>query len=189
MRIFLAIDLPDSVKNRIMELEKKLTLYSKFIRLSKSDNLHFTVKFLGEQNDFSVSSIKEKVKKTINDIEAFEININKSGIFGSLKYPKILWLGENNVNFINFSQTVNYALDVFRHEEKSPVCHLTIGRIKNMPVKDVITALNICKSFVDKNNLRFSVDSVYLYESKLLRSGAVYKKIGKFHMKERVYDG
>jgi len=183
MRVFLAVELPNQIKNSIKELMHKIEPYSRYIKLTPINNLHFTLKFLGEQNDFSMEKIKETAKNEIEKMDAFEINIDKSGIFGNIKNPKIVWLGQDNKEFILSAKRINKALDAFRFEPKPPVCHLTIGRIKRISVADMTEVLNICKDFVNKNNLRFCVSRVYLYKSILSRNGAIYEKIENFKMK------
>ncbi len=183
MRVFLAIELPNQIKNSLKELMYKMEPYSKYIKLTPTNNLHFTLKFLGEQNDLSIERIKETAKKEIEQIEAFNINIDKSGIFGSIKNPKIVWLGQDNANFVSSATRINSALEMFRFEPKPPVCHLTIGRIKRISAGDITEVIKICKDFVSKNNLRFCASRVYLYKSILSRNGAIYEKIENFKMK------
>ncbi len=183
MRVFLAIELPDYIKNEIANLYESLKPYSQYMRITPINNLHFTVKFLGAQNTFSLEKIKNMTKIETGKLRSFEISLSKSGIFGGLKNPKILWLGQDNKSFVAVSQRINEVLNIFRHEDKKPVCHLTIGRFKRIPIGNITEVLNICKDFVDKNNLRFCASSVYLYKSNLLRSGAIYEKIEKFNMK------
>ncbi len=183
MRVFLAIELPNQIRDNIKKLIYKMEPYSKYIKLTPIKNLHFTLKFLGEQNDLSIEKIKEKAKNEIEKIEAFEIEIDKSGIFGNIKNPKILWLGQDNADFVLSATKINRALDMFRFEPKTPVCHLTIGRIKSISVSDMTEVLGICKDFVNKNNLRFCASRVYLYKSILSRNGAIYEKIENFKMK------
>ncbi len=186
MRIFLAVDIPNNIKNRILELEDKLKVYSKYMRLTKMNNMHITVKFLGEQNDFAVDKIIEITKNICSNTQQFNICLEKSGIFGGIKNPRILWLGQNNENFTLLSLLIHKELEVFRFEDKKPVCHLTIGRIKSMNPKNAVEVLDICSQFVKNNNMRFDVYGINLYKSTLLKSGAVYEKIKEFKFKERM---
>ncbi len=186
MRVFLAIEIPEHIREKIMELENALKVYSKYMKLTNYNNLHFTVKFLGEQNDFSLNKIKSAAKDIVSGRESFKICIKKSGIFGSLKNPRILWLGENNRRFVDLALSLNDKLSAFMAEQNRPVCHLTVGRIKRIPYEDILDVLRTCRGFLDENDLCFDVSNVYLYKSTLARSGAVYDKIEKFDMKGTV---
>ena len=188
MRIFLAIDLPSDIKSKIEKLEDNLKGYTKRMRLTPTKNLHITVKFLGEQPDYAISKIKDISRNVLSSIEPFEICLNKSGIFGGIRNPRILWLGDENRAFVDMVNVINGELNIFRQERNKPVCHLTVGRIKGMNPKDAVEILNICREFNDKNLLCFRVFNVYLYKSVLLRSGAIYEKIDTFKMKE-IVDG
>ncbi len=188
MRIFLAIDLPLNIKNDIQGLEDKLKGYSRRMRLTPVKNLHITVKFLGEQPDYALNKIRDIATDVFSSIKPFEICLKKTGMFGGIRNPKILWLGEENSDFIDMVNRVNSELNIFRQEKNKPVCHLTIGRIKGMNANDAIDILNICREFNRKKPLCFKVFNVYLYKSVLLRSGAIYEKIDTFKMKE-IVDG
>ena len=186
MRVFLAIDIPFNIKKQIVKIEEKLKVYSKIMRLMPVENMHITVKFLGEQNDFSVGKIKEIVKDVCLHRQQFKICLNKSGLFGGIRNPKILWLGAQNEYFSKLSEIVHKKLNIFRMENNKPVCHITIGRIKSMQPKEAVEVLNICDDFVKRSSLCFHISDIYLYESNLLRSGAKYKKMEKFKLKESV---
>jgi 2'-5' RNA ligase len=183
MRIFLAIDLPDTIKKDVIELENMLLPYSKYVRLTPYENLHLTVKFLGEQNDMAQKEIVSIVKELVAQKRTFKICLSKSGIFGGIKNPRIVWIGEDNAEFEGLAYDVNQSLNKFRYENKKPVCHLSVGRVKNMRPNDALAVMSICRDFVEKYSLCFNVHSVYLYKSRLLKSGAVYDKIEKFNLK------
>ncbi len=183
MRLFLAIDLPGDLKRKIVRFQDSLSSYRRFIRFSPFENLHITIKFLGEQPEFAMDRIVEISKAISGTSEPFKIDLNRSGVFGGIENARILWLGEDNGNYVSLAERFNRELDVFRREEHKPVCHLTIGRIRGLPKKDAIEILRLCRRFVSDNELDFEVREVALYKSTLLKSGAVYEKIERFKMK------
>ncbi len=186
MRVFLAIDIPFDIKNQIFRIEERIRVYSKFMRLTHVENMHITVKFLGEQNSFFIEKIKAIISDIVLHRPQFKICLNKSGLFGGIRNPRILWLGEENRDFLELSEVVHEKLNMFMPKNNRPLCHVTIGRIKSMQPKEAIEVLDICNDFVRRSSLCFHVSDVYLYKSNLLRSGAEYKKIEKFQLKENV---
>ncbi len=183
MRIFLAIDLPDSIKSKISNLLRELSRYSHSIRLTPINNLHLTLKFLGEQNEFAVEHISRIAKETAMSRSGFRIDLNRSGFFGPLYNPKILWLGGENKEFVSMAEELNKSLEAFRPEEHKPVCHLTIGRIKGLEKAEALEVLRTCREFVKNSDLSFVATRIHLYKSTLYRSGAVYEKLKTFSMR------
>ncbi len=185
MRVFVAFDIPEDIKEKILRLEKEISKITKRIRLTTKPNMHITVKFLGEQPSQSVNRIVDILKSGAEGFGGFRISLNRAGVFKSLENPSVLWLGEYNPIFEKFSSLINKELDIFRKPDNKPFCHLTVGRMKNISKEDVIEALRVSSDFVKSNDLSFEVEGFYLYESKLYKKGAEYKKLEKFMFKEK----
>ncbi len=184
MRLFLAVDVPGAVKRKIVALQEGLSAYKRFIRFSPPENLHITVKFLGEQNEFALNKIVEISQDVASSVNPFEINLENSGMFGGLTNPRILWLGDNSSMYVEVAKRFNEALEIFRASDHEPVCHLTIGRIKGMGRDEALNVLRSCREFVRNNRLSFRVNEICLYKSTLFRSGPVYEVIKRFKVKE-----
>ncbi|WP_025270610.1 RNA 2',3'-cyclic phosphodiesterase [Hippea sp. KM1] len=183
MRLFIAFDIPDDIKEEIWHLEGSLKTRSRGIRITPKENMHITVKFMGEQPDFAIARIKELMEGFSERQIPFDIHLNKAGVFKSLRNPTVLWLGQRNEAFEDFSETVNDMLDVFRRADNKPFCHLTVGRMRGVKADEAVELIKICDEFLTKRQPRFRVGSVSLYESKLYRKGAVYNKIAEFNLK------
>src|SRR6476469_9097962 len=82
IRIFFAIDLPPSVKDKVMQMMKALKKQSRThsIRWTKPDNLHITFQFLAEVNAEHLPNLITKVR---HQVEA--INKNLSFMFGNIE--------------------------------------------------------------------------------------------------------
>ncbi len=182
MRTFIAIDLPDSLKAEIANFINhiKPSLNSKINYVSK-ENLHLTLKFLGEIDENDLSYIEEGLKKIEHN--KFSINLNGLGCFPSSVNPRVLWIGikDEGKNILSLYEKVNSVLPVRFIEDDKPFSpHLTIARIKEKPMGNF---LNLIHQNKDKDFGSFNVLSFYLYESKLERSGAKYNKIRAFSLK------
>ena len=183
MRVFLAFDLPDSVKSKILSLEEMIRERSKRIRLVGRSNMHITLKFLGEQPYQAVNRIVELTEEVAKRHSPFKINLDRAGVFKDLVNPRVLWLGEENGKYVNISNEINEKLDIFRLSDNTPFCHLTIGRMKWIERGEVLDVLRLCRDFLNREEVGFSVNSIYLYESILNPKGAIYKKIEKFNLR------
>ncbi len=183
MRVFVAFDIPDSVKSKVLELERLIGEKSKRIRLVGRDNMHITLKFLGEQPYQAVNRIVELAREVAEQHSHFNINLNRAGVFKDLVNPRVLWLGEENGEYVKISSDLNEKLDIFRPSDDTPFCHLTIGRMKWIERGEVLSVLRLCRDFLNRERVDFRVDSFYLYESILSPKGAMYKKIEKFSLR------
>ncbi len=183
MRVFIAFNIPDNTKSKILDLEQLIKKKTKRIRLTPEDNLHITIKFLGEQPVSTVSKIIEFLNEESKKYLPFKVKLDRVGIFKDLISPRVLWLGENNNDYVDMSFRINKRLDIFRPSDNKLFCHLTIGRIKLIEKNELLDVLKMAKAFLKENELSFEVSNFYLYESKLNPKGAVYRKIEKFNLR------
>src|ERR1044072_2386005 len=96
MRVFVAIDIPKvekiiHVQNQIM---KQYEFVPHHVRLVNKYNLHLTIRFLGEKNDFEVRDIKTNLKGL--EFDSFEIRFTNVGCFPKSSNPSVIWLGLDN---------------------------------------------------------------------------------------------
>lgn len=180
MRTFIAIDLPKNIKDSIAQFVEQLKLKGYRLNFTKNDNLHITVKFLGELPNENISNIIEFLDKTTSRYKQFEIILNKSGLFKNIKDPRILWIGQdNNIYFENIASGID---EIFAKENH--ICHITIARLKNNIQPQIKELLSLTENFVQKNHLSFKVEELCLFESILHSPSPIYKQIEKFKLKE-----
>ena len=89
MRLFFAVDLTDEVKERIREGIERISLERPPWRWVNIDNLHLTLKFLGELPDDSVDALVECATAVCADISAFRIELEALGGFPDLARPTL----------------------------------------------------------------------------------------------------
>ena len=173
MRTFIAIDIPEQIKEKITEIQKKLPEFKG--NFTEEDNLHLTLKFLGEIDKGKIEEIKDKLKEI--KYNPFEAEIDSMGVFDNRKSGKyeqsiIAWLHVKNCD--GLQKKVDEILSGLFEKEKRFMSHLTIARIKNLKdKKEVIKRLyeiNIPK-------MKFYVNTFNLKESILTSKGSIYKDI------------
>src|SRR5690348_7723728 len=92
MRLFIAIHTHDTnIENFQNLLIKKFNFNPQFIRPININNLHLTIKFLGEKTDIEVKDIIFDLKKI--NFASFKMIFNNVGVFPHIKSPRIIWLG------------------------------------------------------------------------------------------------
>jgi 2'-5' RNA ligase len=97
MRCFVAIDLPEHIKARIfheIEILKQQGLVSgKFV---EKENLHLTLKFLGELTEKQIKDIGEKLSEI--SFNKFKVSLSEIGVFPDKNFVKVLWVGLETKN-------------------------------------------------------------------------------------------
>jgi 2'-5' RNA ligase len=188
MRVFLAIDINESVKREMENIIKKLKRLGANARWVRPDNAHITIKFFGEISESEIELIMEKIKEGIADIIDFNIAVEKLGVFPEYgKNPRVVWAGvrvgkelEKLYNELN----KRFSKIGFPEEHKEFKPHLTLCRIKN---SSGLSGLK--KGIAENENHSFgeiSVDNIILYKSELTSNGPVYSIIRKFSFGEKV---
>lgn len=173
MRVFIAIDLPEDIKEKISSFYKDVKgVNGKFV---EKENLHITLKFLGELQPNFVEKIKEK----LNEIKFRKFTISISGI-GTFN-RRVLWFGikKGYYELLELHKLIDEKLNelkIPKDFEFSP--HITILRIKN-----IFDNNSFDKSI---NNLKdiyigeFIVDRFKLKQSILRPQGPLYLDVKEY---------
>lgn len=171
-RCFISIDIPENVKNEIVKIQNQLPDFVG--RKTELENLHLTLKFLGEIDDEKIEEVRKRLREI--DFEKFEVGVESIGVF-SEKFVRIVWLHLTNCD--GLQKEVDESLEGLFSREQRFMSHLTIARVKNVGDK---------KHFLDElkrieiPRLSFEVDRFYLKKSVLKREGAVYNDIGVYSL-------
>ena len=153
------------------------------IKWVNEDNLHITLKFLGDTPEKDVPIITESLKKSLADTRRFYLRIIGFGYFGSSRFPRVLWFGtEDGGQLQQLYKELNKGLEKYGPTEKSNVFkpHLTIGRVKEF--KSMNTLFELEAEFAGETFQTTLVNEVILYESFLKPTGPVYKVVEKVEL-------
>ena len=97
-RLFLAIPIKTNDNGFIPLLEglRRQLAHEKRINWVKPDNIHLTLKFIGNTPNEDVPKIIDGVGEMLKNHKSFTMDFNRTGIFGSRYAPRVLWLGMQN---------------------------------------------------------------------------------------------
>ena len=181
LRTFLAIDLPSEMHKTIAQKQESLRRELPQINWVKSENLHITLKFLGDTPEGTIDELKQVVQQAVKNISPFVITVRGFGVFPDKRAPRTIWTG------IDCEQSAleDLALQVessvmslgFPEEKKAFRPHLTLARIKkdNLAIGQAIQQSGILTDpFVFG---RLLVEQVTLFKSDLRPTGSVYTKL------------
>ncbi len=181
IRTFIAIQIPESIKNEIFLIQEKLRAAGRGISWTKADNIHLTLKFLGSTDESLIDLISDKISDSIAGKKPFKIQVNGVGAFPIMKRPRIIWVGANTESdhLREISRNLNENLESlgFESEKRKFTAHLTIGRVKD--ARKISPILETMKVFTNFDAGEFIVEKIELIKSDLHPSGAIYTPLRK----------
>lgn len=183
MRCFIAIDLPKDIKEEINSVEKMFGSFSS-LKIVKPDNLHLTLKFLGDVEEEKIENIKRILKEIAQNHKQISVFLNKVGLFPNEKYIRVVWIGISNDNdLINIQKEIDNKLETLNFKkEKTFTTHITIARVKGKQEKEsLLKVVEQLKAYVGP---KFKVDSIHLMKSTLTPEGPIYEELARFELKK-----
>jgi 2'-5' RNA ligase len=178
MRLFTALDLPAEIVTNLEELLRKLKPRAK-ISWSRPENLHVTIKFIGEFPAERLGELKQALS-AVPRRGTIPVRIRKVGFHPTPHAPHNFWCGVEALGLEELagaSDAATATIGVPREtREFSP--HLTLARIKDrVPLESLREAIAALPSLEFGE---FEARSFYLYESKMQPGGSVYTKLSEF---------
>lgn len=178
MRTFLAIEIPDKLKRKIDNFIADARDAELPIKWVQFNNLHITLKFLGEIDEPQKQEIESIIIDLCKCHIPFEMNLEGIGCFPHPRNPRVLWIGvKQGIELLtDISCEIEKKFsDLGFKEEKRFHAHLTIGRVKKACSVDSI----LSKRFISEN---FPVTSIAFFKSSLTSQGPVYEALAKFKL-------
>jgi len=183
MRLFVALDLPQSIVENLTRLLDRLRPTAP-IQWSPPENLHITTKFIGQWPD-------ERLPEVIGALAAmqprppFPVHIRKVGFFPNPHSPRVFWCGVEAPalgDLANATDQAAAALGI--PAEKRPFSpHLTLARIKErlslQPLRETIASMPSLEFG------SFEASRFFLYRSQPLRTGSVYTRLAEFPFSQK----
>src|SRR3989338_687305 len=134
MRCFVAVDLPEDVKSGVEQLQRKLS--GTGISLTEKENLHYTLKFLGEIDENAVRKTETVLAVIAAEFNPFRVAVKGVGAFPDLTYIRVIWIGGQEL--YELQKAVDEGLSGTFPRERDISPHLTIARVKFIDDKDDI---------------------------------------------------
>lgn len=179
MRSFVAIDIPDALRERIAAASSAFS--SEGLTMVKGDALHITLQFLGELNNAKLAAAKEAVEDF--DQKKFEVDLSGVSYFtaddGTIRVIFVkVGKGYEELKGIYAAISANLARKGIRFiNEKDYVPHVTIARVKRC--KNKAQLIEMIRTHSDINFGSFTADSISLKQSTLTLNGPIYSDLYK----------
>lgn len=171
-RLFVAIDIDEHVRRRIIEVLDGLRSLAPEARWMKPEAWHLTLAFLGSVDEPRVMPLSDALARACGPHAAFELSIREGGGFGAPSRPRVLWLSAESVELRALQADVDRALrsEGIALEERAFRPHLTLARARHERGDRELAACAASLKALDAGSCR--VREVVLYGSHLDSRGA-----------------
>jgi 2'-5' RNA ligase len=180
MRIFLAINLPDTIRYEMEAILEEAKQANDFpgLKWTKPRSLHLTLHFLDDQGDESINKIIEICNQAAQEFKPTNVRVGEWGGFPNLIQPKIVFVSLNDSDtLINLQKFLGDKLNKqgFEIDSRPFKTHITVAR--NEDSQEMLAL-----ALPDIGELEWKVNSFELMKSSLLPDGAEYEVIKSFKL-------
>lgn len=185
MRLFVALEIPADVRDNLAAFLRDMREFSeqldeKRVRWARKENLHVTLKFIGEVAEAKFDGIRTALS-TIRADAPLDIRFQGLGFFPDENQPTVLWTGlDSSTNLPALAKDVDNTLAAqgIAKEKRPFVPHLTLARFAPSVLQEKLRAA--IEQNADREFGSFRARDFYLIESKLKPSGAEYTSLASF---------
>ncbi|AMM54147.1 RNA 2',3'-cyclic phosphodiesterase [Pyrococcus kukulkanii] len=184
MRAFIAIDVSEEVRDAIVKAQDFIGTKEAKIKFVERENLHITLKFLGEITQEQAEEIKRVLAEIAKRHKKHEVRVKGIGVFPNPNYVRVIWAGvENDEGIKAIAQDIERELSKLGFKkDKEFVAHVTIGRVKF--VKDKLGLAMKLKELANEDFGTFRVEAIELKKSTLTPKGPIYETLARFELSE-----
>lgn len=182
VRTFVAIDCSDRLRAACDKVITALTDVVDGARWVQPDNLHLTLKFLGEVEDRELHEVCRKVATAVQDVPSFAVVCRSVGAFPSVERPHTIWadIEDPNESLVGLQQKVALALAElgFPLERRPFKPHLTLGRTKSRHFQSTEWQQAV-ERFRNREFGSLHVSELVVYSSELERRRPIYTALAR----------
>lgn len=177
MRAFIAIDLPQNIKDAIFDVQQNLRACEPACKWVEPANIHMTLKFLGNISTEQFDKIKIIIGQTAQGFKTFNVSLTGFGFFPNERRPRVFYVSTSQKEMLCSIATCLEAkleqLGFAKDARFKP--HLTLARIKEPKNIDYLKKklATICLEG------EFAVNAITLYKSTLTTKGPIYETMAR----------
>lgn len=176
LRAFVAFELPAEIIRFAENLQGNLKNCGLKLRWVKAQNIHLTIKFLGDIREASIPDVASAMQSAARGFGPLDLTVQGMGVFPNIKRPRVLWIGlGGQVDLLGHLQTeLEEALEGagFARENRPFKAHLTLGRVKGFVKSRLLS--DAIQELGHYSPRPFQVHQLVLFQSDLRPQGAVY---------------
>lgn len=181
-RTFCAIELPETVRERLADHAKQLRqeVPQASASWSKPENVHLTLKFFGNVPTQNLAKISAAAARVAGEFSPFQIRIGGTGVFPRRSRPQVLWIGvedsSGRLSELQRRLEEEFAREGFAKEDRGYRPHLTIARLRRPEDARQLAEAHIQHKF---DLIEIRIIEFVLFRSQLSPKGSIYTVISK----------
>ena len=181
LRVFVGVPVGAAVAERISAVRNEFG--GEAVRWVPAENLHLTLKFLGDVEEAQVVSIRSALREALAGTAGFGVTARGLGVFPDARRPRVLWIGLAAPELAQLAGRVDRALEPLGVERASTRFrpHATIGRWRR-PEPPGVSLREELTRWCDREFGEFRMDAVTLFRSTLRPAGATYSPLEVFRL-------
>lgn len=183
LRAFVALEVPGQVIDALVDFQRGISGTGADVKLVERQNLHFTVKFLGEISEPQASEAKSRLAAVT--AEGVNVEVRGAGAFPRTSNPRVIWAGvsqddERKVSLI--AGEISKALQGIGAEDDRPfTAHITVARVRSP--RNARALGDFLRNAEDTDFGAAKLSQLKLKSSVLTSSGPIYDDIGVFPLR------
>jgi 2'-5' RNA ligase len=181
VRVFIAIEISDSIKGRIRALQQELMGCHADVGWVKPGNIHLTMRFLGDISGARIPAVGRICEEAAHGFQPFDLEVTGAGCFPNRRGPRGLWIGlgslPESLKELHLQLEKRLALEGFPEEERPFSPHLTIGRVRSQRNAVAVAEALAARGFPEE---KVQAREIVLMRSELNPGGSIYTPLGRF---------
>jgi len=187
MRCFIAIDIEEKIRNGLADIQKQLIektdLHKGEVKWVRPDNIHLTLKFIADLDDWQIKQAGEIAKQVASEHKSFDIDVESVGTFGG-RSVKVVWVGtkKGTDELKVLQKDLESGLEQIdiAPEEREFSAHLTLCRVQSQ--RAGFKLAEIAKQFENLKLGTIHANALCFYQSQLTPQGPIYTLLDKFQL-------
>lgn len=174
VRAFVALELPESVRRAVGDLQARLRPRLGSIRLAPPEGAHLTLRFLGDTTPAQVEDLRGSLARAAAGCPACDVRVRGLGTFPDRGSPRVLWLGLELPEPVLALQAASERAAVaagFPRADRAFAPHLTLGRWRERDRRPELPPADLGLA---------RVEALVLFRSELRPEGARHTPLARF---------
>jgi RNA 2',3'-cyclic 3'-phosphodiesterase len=187
IRAFIAVEIDSASKQKISGLINDLKQTNADVRWASENQMHLTLKFLGNIEQGKISLISAAIKTITGHIREFDLSFSGIGAFPAINRPRLIWAGidkgSNELRMIAGLIEKEMGILGFDKEGRDYKAHLTLGRVGSQKkIKDLTKKMAELEFKFDPDT---KVNKLVLFQSTLTPKGTIHTPLQKFPLSKK----
>ena len=186
IRAFIAVPLNPTLRQVIVKAQTALKPLDMDVKWVEPDNIHLTLKFLGDIVPKDVTQIKTAMSDLYKNVKAVKTRVQVLGAFPDSRHPRVIWmsLDDTHSQIAGLALLLKNGLAKIGHPKDSRTfkAHITLGRVRSP--KNTSTFTRVIHDYrLDKDREEL-LNRIILFKSTLTPHGPIYEPLHTVNLPE-----